>query len=83
MLKMLLNTKDNGERQVIFIDELPWLDTKKSGFITGFESFWNGYADSRNNIVIVCGSAISWMTNELINNHGGLYGRVTYEMKLK
>ncbi len=83
MLKVLLKEKDNGERQVVFIDELPWLDTRKSGFITGFESFWNGFADSRNNVVIICGSAISWMTRELINNHGGLYGRVTYEMKLK
>lgn len=33
-------------------------------------------------MVIVCGSANSWMMNSLINNHGGLYNRVTYEIKL-
>ena len=82
MLEMLLQEKDDGTKQVVFIDELPWLDTQKSLFITGFEAFWNNWANGRNIIVIICGSAISWMTNNLINNHGGLYGRVTYEIKL-
>ncbi len=82
MLGMMLQEKYDGSKQVVFIDELPWLDTQKSLFITGFEAFWNGWANGRNIIVIICGSAISWMTNELINNHGGLYGRVTYEIKL-
>ncbi len=82
MLEMMLQEKYDGSKQVVFIDELPWLDTPKSLFITGFEAFWNSWANGRNIIVIICGSAISWMTNELINNHGGLYGRVTYEIKL-
>lgn len=82
MLEKLLQNQYDGSKQVVFIDELPWLDTPKSLFITGFESFWNNWANGRNIIVIICGSAISWMTNELINNHGGLYGRVTYEIKL-
>lgn len=82
MLEMHLQSIDNGTRQVIFLDELPWMDTPKSGFITGFEAFWNGWACHRNIMVIISGSANSWMENELINNHGGLYGRVTYEIKL-
>ena len=81
LLRTLLKQKDTGERQVVFIDELPWLDTQRSGFITGFESFWNGWGASRNNLmVIVCGSATSWMMDRLINNYGGLYGRVTSEI---
>lgn len=79
----VLQEIDNGERQLIFIDELPWLDTPKSGFITAFEGFWNTWACSRNNIMLIfCGSATSWMTDKLINNHGGLYNRLTYEIKL-
>ncbi len=74
---------DESEKKVIFIDELPWLDTRGSNFISAFEAFWNGFACSRNDlIVIVCGSATSWIENELINNTRGLYGRVTYEIKL-
>ncbi|MBR1479133.1 MAG: AAA family ATPase [Lachnospiraceae bacterium] len=83
LLKKLLAGKSNGERLVVFIDELPWLDTPKSGFITGFESFWNGWASAQRDImVIVCGSATSWMKDKLIGNYGGLYGRVTYELYL-
>lgn len=82
MLEMHLQNIDDGSRQLVFLDELPWMDTSKSGFITGFEAFWNGWACHRNIMVIISGSANSWMENKLINNHGGLYGRVTYEIKL-
>ena len=84
MLEQLLQDKDNGTRQVVFIDELPWLDTARSGFITAFEGFWNGWGCHRKNLmVIVCGSANSWILDKLINNHGGLYNRVTHEIKLE
>ena len=84
MLEMLLQQKDTGERQVVFIDELPWMDTARSGFITGLEAFWNGWACHRKNMMlIVCGSANSWILDKLINNHGGLYNRVTREIKLE
>ena len=82
MLQTLLHEHDDGSRQIVFLDELPWMDTPKSGFITAFESFWNGWACTRNIMVIISGSANSWIKDKLINNHGGLYGRVTYEIKL-
>lgn len=82
ILEMYLQSKDAGARQIIFLDELPWMDTAKSGFITAFEAFWNGWACHRNVMVIISGSATSWIKDKLINNHGGLYGRVTYEIKL-
>lgn len=84
MLEMHLQSIDSGERMVVFLDELPWMDTPKSGFITAFEAFWNNWGCHRNNLlVIVCGSANSWIMDKLINNHGGLYGRVTHEIKLE
>jgi len=84
MLEMHLQELDDGSRQLVFLDELPWMDTPKSGFITAFESFWNSWGCHRSNLmVIVCGSANSWILDKLINNHGGLYGRVTYEIKLE
>ena len=74
---------DRKNRQLIFFDEIQWLDTPKSGFMTGFEAFWNGWACHRSNImVIVCGSSTSWILDNLINNHGGLYDRVTYQIRL-
>ena len=83
MLEKLLDEMDDGSRQLIFLDELPWMDTPRSGFMTAFEGFWNTWGCHRNNLmVVVCGSANSWILDNLINNHGGLYNRVTYEMKL-
>lgn len=83
MLSMHLQNIDNGQRQVIFLDELPWMDTPRSGFLTAFEGFWNSWACHRDNVmVIVCGSANSWILDKLINNHGGLYGRTTHVIKL-
>lgn len=82
-LEKLILKKDDGGKQVIFIDELPWLDTSASHFISAFEGFWNSFACGRKNLtVIICGSATSWIQNNLINSHGGLYGRVTREIRL-
>ena len=75
--------KSNKKRKVIFIDEISWLDTHKSGFLTALEHFWNGWACSKRAIMlIVCGSATSWIVKNLINNHGGLYDRITATIEL-
>lgn len=79
----LLESKSGNERQVVFIDELPWMDTKKSGFITAFEHFWNGWGAGRENLMlIICGSSMSWISDKIINNKGGLFNRTSYEIKL-
>ena len=71
------------KRKVIFMDEISWLDTQKSGFLTALEHFWNGWACSKRDIMlIVCGSATSWIMNNLINNRGGLYNRITASIQL-
>ena len=65
-------------RKVVFIDEMPWLDTPKSDFMPALEHFWNSWASARTDILlIVCGSASSWITNKLIKNKGGLHNRIT------
>ncbi len=74
---------EEKDRILVFFDEIQWLDTPRAQFMTGFEAFWNGWACHKKNVmVIVCGSSSSWILDNMINNHGGLYGRVTYEMKL-
>ena len=74
----------NKERKkVIFLDELPWLDTPRSDFMMALEHFWNSWATNRKDIILItCGSAASWMINELINEHGGLHNRVTERIKI-
>lgn len=82
-LSTLLSTQDNNQRQVVFIDEMPWMDTPRSGFITAFEHFWNGWGAGQENLMlIVCGSATSWIQDNLINSYGGLYARLNAEIRL-
>jgi AAA+ ATPase superfamily predicted ATPase len=79
-----LEADTGNEKKVIFIDELPWFDTPKSNFIQALEHFWNSWASTRTDILlIVCGSSASWMINKLINNTGGLHNRVTKRMKIQ
>lgn len=70
--------------KTVFLDELPWMDTAKSGFLGALEVFWNGWAALRSDIkLIVCGSATSWMLNNLIHNRGGLHNRLTHSILLE
>lgn len=71
-------------KKVIFIDEIPWLDTPRSGFLSALEYFWNSFASARKDVLlIICGSATSWIINKVLKNHGGLHNRVTYRIHLQ
>lgn len=72
-----------NKRKVVFMDELPWMDTPKSDFLTALEAFWNGWASGRKDILfIVCGSAASWILKQLFRNKGGLHNRITSRIHL-
>lgn len=82
LIKWLEKSKD--EKKVVFLDELPWLDTAQSGFIPALEHFWNAWASARTDIIlVVCGSAAAWMINKLINSRGGLHNRITHRIRLQ
>ena len=81
-LEMLLETMPEG-RKVVFVDEMPWMDTHGSGFLSALESFWNEWASCRRDILLIaCGSATSWIVKKLNRNAGGLYNRVRTQIKL-
>ena len=76
------SSKDS--RKTIFIDELPWMDTRNSGFVKSVESFWNGWASARKDVVmVVCGSAAAWMTKKVLQNRGGLFNRANRTIYLE
>jgi len=80
----LIKQLPNERKKVIFLDEVPWMDTAESGFLTALDHFWNHIASARHDILfIVCGSATSWMTGKLINNYGGLHNRLTRQIYLE
>ena len=83
-LTEVLDTKrQEGRRRVLFFDELPCFATPNSGFVTALDWFWNSWASKQRDIfMVVCGSAASWIVNNIINNRGGLHNRITHEIHL-
>ena len=72
------------DKKVIFLDEMPWMDTPKSFFIKALEYFWNSFASARTDILLIaCGSAIAWISRKLFNSRGGLHNRVTGRLLLR
>ncbi len=83
LLELYLDKLKGREKKVIFIDEFPWLATPKSRFLDAFGNFWNSYATNRRDlVVVVCGSAASYMVKEIIKNKGGLHNRITQKIRL-
>ena len=77
-LEEFMESLPEDKRKVIFIDEMPWIDTPQSEFVDALETFWNGWAARRQDIVFVAsGSSTSWMMDKLVENQGGLHGRIT------
>jgi uncharacterized protein len=71
------------QKKVIFFDEFPWINSPRSGYLPAFENFWNSWASRQKNLVVViCGSATSWMIHKVVNNRGGLHNRVTRKIRL-
>jgi AAA+ ATPase superfamily predicted ATPase len=84
MLRQEISRSRKKGRKIIFIDEMPWLATMGSDFIKAFEYWWNTYASTNPDILlIVCGSSTSWMINKIIKNRGGLHNRITYQISLQ
>jgi AAA+ ATPase superfamily predicted ATPase len=83
ILIRLLEKRLSSKKQVIFLDEFPWIDTPRSNFLAAFDHFWNSWASKQNNLVIViCGSAASWMIQNIVSNKGGLHNRLTRRIRL-
>lgn len=79
-----LVSQSRAKKKVVFIDEMPWMDAPKSSFLPALEHFWNGFASARKDVLlIICGSATSWITRKLLKNKQGLHNRVTCRIHLQ
>lgn len=82
-LKSYLNRLNGVEKKVIFLDEIPWFETPRSGFLAALDNFWNQFVSKRDDLLLViCGSAASWIINKVLNDTGGLHNRVTKHIQL-
>lgn len=84
LLREYLKSLSKRKKQVIFLDELPWMATKRSGFIEMLAHLWNDYLSKETHfILVICGSATSWITQKIVNSKGGLHNRITQQIHLK
>jgi uncharacterized protein len=84
LLRDFIEANPSVEKRVIFLDEFPWIDNKKSFFLAAFDHFWNSWASKqRNLVVVICGSAASWMIKNIVRNKGGLHNRITQRIRLE
>lgn len=83
LLRILLS-RNTSRRIVIFLDELPWMaGPQSSELVEELGFFWNNWAvKQRNILLIVCGSATSWMLDNIIRDYGGLHSRLTEKIFL-
>lgn len=79
-----MNKLPKNKKIILFFDELPWMVTRRSKLIQALDHYWNRYWSIDQRIkLVVCGSAASWMLENLIHNKGGLYNRITYQIELE
>jgi uncharacterized protein len=82
-LRAFLKPLTQDTKKVIFLDEIPWFETNRSGFLAALDGFWNQFCTKRTDIILViCGSSASWIIDKVINNRGGLHNRLTHRILL-
>lgn len=83
LLTQFIDTSKSTDKIILFLDELPWLSTRKSGLLEALDYYWNQHWSSNPSIIlVVCGSSASWLIKNIIYNKGGLHNRCTCEIKL-
>lgn len=83
LLEQYIDRLSSKNKKVVFIDEFPWIATPKSKFLMAFENFWNHFASKRDDLILViCGSAASYMVHNIVKNKGGLHNRITKKIRL-
>ncbi len=82
-LQLFLKSKKSNRKKIVFIDELPWMDTAKAKFTDALAHFWNDFAVHSNVLLVICGSAASWILKKIVHNKGGLHNRITQLITLQ
>lgn len=82
-LKDAIKDIPTSQKVVLFFDELPWLAAQRSPFLAALEYNWNRHFSRMPNVfLIVCGSSAFWMVDQIVNNKGGLYGRLSAHLRI-
>jgi uncharacterized protein len=83
-MQKTLKSLNTSKKIILFFDELPWLATPRSDFLSALEYIWNQHLSRMDNVILViCGSAAAWMIKKVIHDKGGLHGRLSAQIALQ
>lgn len=83
MLTTQLEKTKKKVTPVVFFDELPWIAGKGGGFLEALAHWWNNWASQQKIVAVICGSAASWMIENVVNAKGGLHNRISKRITLE
>ena len=84
ILTQFIENEKSTQKIVIFLDELPWMATRKSGLLEALDYYWNRFWSSNPRVILIaCGSSASWLIKNIIYNKGGLHNRCTCELRIE
>ncbi|MCH4887093.1 ATP-binding protein [Acidaminobacter sp. JC074] len=77
-----ISTQAGENRLILVIDELPYLAKANTSFLSILQNIIDHQLSNKNIMIILCGSSISFMENELVSHKSPIYGRKTGQMKI-
>jgi len=82
LFKYLIEEIKN-RREIIVLDEFPYLIELHKGIVSVFQKIWDELLKDKNVFIILSGSSIGMMETEILGYKSPLYGRRTGEWKLE
>ena len=81
-LCVFLGNHSRDERVIVVIDELPYLARKEESITSALQKHIDEQWQFVKMFLIVCGSSVSFMEDEVLSEKSPLFGRRTMQLKL-
>lgn len=81
--KSIVNTPSDNGKKIVVIDEFPYMCKINKSIPSILQVLWDEILHSENIMLILCGSAMSFIEKEILSEKNPLYGRATGIYKMK
>ncbi len=81
-LCIFLGSQSEKERIIVVIDELPYLARKEESITSTLQKYIDELWQFGKMFLIVCGSSVSFMEDEVLSEKSPLFGRRTMQLKM-
>lgn len=82
-LLLFLGKHSENERTVIVIDEIPYLAETDKSILSVLQNYIDNQWMNGQMFLIICGSSISFMENEVLSEKSPIFGRRTSQIRLE